>query len=387
MGEGRYVTIETLIKDLLPKEKGYCNPDGIIFDENDDAWININRQVIKTSFGESNLLVQRTDTGYKIDISGVKYDWKESEAETLRIDKDYTLAEKVIGRRMKPGEAGVRTYAKPEPDRYAQILSPFKRIFLADELIDEIALRVSIPDLLEGKEPKYGGAVIHGPPGTGKSVLMRAIMESYTLAGAYAEMHVLAEFLEKWVGSLARHSQEMFSEAREAAQLRGLPSFVCLDEATSLVMKASAGEDSNYYQEGLDSLKSNIGNFREVVFCMTTNEDPKNIDDALIREGRLSVIKVDYPDELQRKRMWRHFMKENDLLQDMLNDDCYAELAHITPGEHGALIEEYCRTAIPRTRLAMAKEIGASNLIDAYRKGIIISEEDAHDRLTYQSFI
>ncbi|MBI4980744.1 AAA family ATPase [Candidatus Woesearchaeota archaeon] len=272
------------------------------------------------------------------------------------------------------------------PKTRAEILAPLREVFLEDKLMDTVVTRTAVPELLEGTEPGYGGVILFGPPGTGKTVLMDALGEVYTRAGAYSEAVSLAQINSSYVGEFARSLETVIKRATEKAKLRGKPSLVCIDEGSVLVTKAEDGARtvSKHYQEAIDVLKRYVGNERGIVLVIATNELPDSFEEALTREGRLTSCFVGYPEREERRKMWQHFASKYKLLE--LGEEQAYQLADATQTEQGAFIEEFCRTYDTTRRSALLKEKGYTNLVDALEHGENITGRTVAETYTFEQF-
>jgi transitional endoplasmic reticulum ATPase len=152
------------------------------------------------------------------------------------------------------------------------------------------------PDTFDrlGVEPPRG-LLLYGPPGCGKTYLVKA------LAGS-GQANVLsvkgAELLSKWVGDSERAVRELFRRAREAA-----PTLVFLDEVDALAPVRGQSTDSGTTDRVVASLLTELDGveqLRDVVVIGATNR-PDLIDPALLRPGRLErLVYVPPPDALAR---------------------------------------------------------------------------------------
>jgi len=274
-----------------------------------------------------------------------------------------------------------------KPKSIDEVLAPLDEVFIPDELKDDIVTRVSIPELLDGAQPSYSGVIIFGPPGTGKTVLLRAISEVYRRAGGYSEDVSFSGLNSAFVGQFARNLEECLSRAINEAKKRKKPSFLSFDEGSILVEKSSEGAWSvaKHYQEAIDILKRYIGNHREVVAAVSTNVLPETFEEALTREGRLTTFFIGYPDVKQRAGMWKHFSRKYNILN--IVEEQTAHLAALTGEEHGAFIEEFCRGYRRTRRAALLQEKGFSTLVDALKKGVAIGEDTVTESINYENFL
>jgi SpoVK/Ycf46/Vps4 family AAA+-type ATPase len=272
------------------------------------------------------------------------------------------------------------------PKTRADILAPLREVFLDDKLMDTVVTRTAVPELLEGTEPGYGGVILFGPPGTGKTVLMDALGEVYTRAGAYSEAVSLAQINSSYVSEFARNLERVLERAVSEASRRKKPSLVRIDEGSALVTRAEDGARSvsKHYQEAIDVLKRYVGNNRNVVLVIATNELPDSFEEALTREGRLTSCFVGYPERNERRRMWQHFAKQYKLLE--LGEEQAYQLADATQTEQGAFIEEFCRTYDTTRRSALLKEKGYTNLVDALESGENITGRTVAETYTFEQF-
>ncbi|MBI5065756.1 ATP-binding protein [Candidatus Woesearchaeota archaeon] len=269
---------------------------------------------------------------------------------------------------------------RPPPPVYTreQTIAPLDEIFIDELLKDEIVTRTGIPELLEGKTPVHNGVILHGPPGTGKTVLLKALRDVYTRSGAYARDVSISSINMPMVGMFAHLLEEHILAALDEAELRKKPSFLTFDEA-STIAQDSAG--MNHYQEAIDVLKRYLGNNRNIVLAISTNEAPDTFEEALVREGRLTAFLIDYPGINERAKMWKYFAQKYEVLK--LKDDQALVLAQATPEEQGAFIEEFCRGYVTSVRNKLFKDLGHTTLVQALRKQAKVSDTSVRKAIKF----
>jgi transitional endoplasmic reticulum ATPase len=149
------------------------------------------------------------------------------------------------------------------------------------------------------------GLLLYGPPGCGKTYLVKAIAGS-------GQANVLsvkgAELLSKWVGESEKSVRELFRRAREAA-----PALVFLDEVDALAPvrgQASDGGTTDRVVAALLTELDGVEQLRDVVVIGATNR-PDLIDPALLRPGRLEkLVYVPPPDAEARTGILRAAVKK-----------------------------------------------------------------------------
>ncbi len=209
-------------------------------------------------------------------------------------------------------------------------------------LTESVLWPLSYPDAFSrlGVEPPRG-VLLYGPPGCGKTYLVKAI------AGT-GKANVLsvkgAELLSKWVGESERAVRELFRRAREAA-----PTLVFLDEVDALAPTRGQSTDGGTTDRVVAALLTELDgveSLRNVVVIGATNR-PDLVDPALLRPGRLErLIFVPPPDADARAEILRAASKSVPLAADVDLKALAVSLERFSAADCTALIRESALAAM-----------------------------------------
>ena len=229
---------------------------------------------------------------------------------------------------------------------------------------------------LGGKIPK--GALLIGAPGTGKTLLAKAVageaqVPFYSLSGS--------DFVEMFVGVGASRVRDLFKQAKEKS-----PSIIFIDEIDAIGrargksnFTGSNDERENTLNQLLTEMDGFGTNTNVIVVAATNRADV--LDKALMRAGRFDrQIYVDLPDIRERKMIFEVHLRP---LKKAASVDINF-LSKQTPGFSGADIANVCNEAALIAARKNKKSVGKQDFLDAVdrivggleKKNKIVTEDE-----------
>lgn len=169
-----------------------------------------------------------------------------------------------------------------------------------------------------GINSSNSGFLLHGPWGTGKSLLMQAFGNELGVEVITIDSE---EIVDKWVGNSGKNISKLFDKIKA----KKTPVLVVMDEFDTLGVApkyASSGERvdvTNILKREISELS--LPQYSHIFLAAATNNIDR-IDPALIRSGRLEKIYVGLPNQSERADIWACLLNERfkDQLLEMEND-------------------------------------------------------------------
>lgn len=206
------------------------------------------------------------------------------------------------------------------------------------------------PDIFKeaGAQPPKG-VLLYGPPGSGKTLLAKAVASE---SGVNFINIKGPELISKFVGESEKGVRETFKRARQTA-----PCIIFFDEIDALAPSRGTGiGDSHVSERVISQLLTEMDGLEELrgVIVLAATNRIDLIDSALLRTGRFDqIIHVPPPDEEARLEVFKIHTKKNPLAKNV----SLQELTVKTEGYMGSDIEAICREA---TMLAIRRYINGT---------------------------
>jgi cell division protease FtsH len=281
------------------------------------------------------------------------------------------------------GGKGAMSFGKSKARQLSeeQIKTTFADVAGCDEAKEDVA---ELVDYL--KEPtrfqKLGGRIpsgilLVGQPGTGKTLLAKAIageakVPFFTISGS--------DFVEMFVGVGASRVRDMFEQAKKAA-----PCIIFIDEIDAVGRQRGAGMGGGHdeREQTLNQMLVEMDGFEgnEGVIVIAATNRPDVLDPALLRPGRFDrQVTVGLPDIRGREQILKVHMRKVPLGDDVKAD----VIARGTPGFSGAdlanLVNEaaLCAARTSRRLVSMLEFDAAKDkiMMGSERKSMVMSESE-----------
>ncbi|KAG2222267.1 hypothetical protein INT45_006946 [Circinella minor] len=208
-----------------------------------------------------------------------------------------------------------------------------------DTLQTLITLPLARPDLFRRgilKKNFIPGVLLFGPPGTGKTMLAKAICK----AGGSRMLEVQAsDIYEMYLGEGEKNVKALFSLARKLAS----PSCVIfIDEVDSIMSRRRSDSTSNAHREIINQFMvewDGLTSDNQGVIVMAATNRPRDLDDAVLRRLPRRIL-VDLPNEEDRREILRMLLQDEEEHKVSV-----AELARATRHFSGSDLKNLCVTA------------------------------------------
>lgn len=215
------------------------------------------------------------------------------------------------------------------------------------------------------------GVILMGSPGTGKTLLARAVageanVPFFSISGS--------EFVEMFVGVGASRVRDLFQTVKRAA-----PAIIFIDEidAVGRVRGTGVGGGNDEREQTLNQILVEMDGFEptEKVIVMAATNRPDVLDPALLRPGRFDRrVRLDLPDRVDREAILAVHARSKPLAEDVV----LKVVAERTPGFSGADLQSLMNEAAILAARENRTKLAQFDLIRSIEKVLLGPERKSH---------
>lgn len=216
----------------------------------------------------------------------------------------------------------------------------FSDVIGHDEVIDDLKFIVSLlkdPDKgksLGAEIPR--GILFSGDPGTGKTLLAKAIAGESGVPFIYMNA---SNFIELYVGTGAKRVRELFALAR-----KNQPCIIFIDEIDAIGTTRGSNRGNSENDQTINALLQEMDGFKDKgnIFVIAATNKPDSLDKALVRAGRFDRQIVIRPpkDWSVRKKLFDFYLKDCKLSDDVNTEVLSKQLVGFTGADISSVVNE-----------------------------------------------
>ena len=260
-------------------------------------------------------------------------------------DHIFRSIEEIVSKRQQDQSVSDIIQDPPETD--------FDDVAGMSDLKNELTQKVIEPARNPGKYEEYGlnitnGVLLHGPPGTGKTYLSKAVAGEI---GFNFISITASDVVSKWIGEGTQNVSELFETA-----LDNQPCLLFIDEIDAIASQRGGGNRMHQDQKQIvNEILTGISDVQDhdIVVIGATNL-LSSLDDALTRAGRFDeTIEVPPPDDEARMEMLRFHLGERPVATDEIDWEEIKAVSRMDANGHPYVASDVKLIAETAARLAL----------------------------------